>query len=180
MKNIRRFGLLATFLITVFLVTNCAQQPGQLPVSKSDGGNIQSCPPGSASSGPCKDIIDQISSYDEEISRLRTTTSPDDSIATEMFTLRGYRFSLDEMGAMVDSARAKGDSSIYLMFAINKDPQSVQHRRDMDSPIKYLDVYLQIKGKDGAVLVTSHAEPYILDDYADFPRPCPPSCPGQE
>lgn len=180
MEAINRLYTMFALVITAFLLTNCAQQPGQPLVSKPDGGNVQSCPPGSESSGPCKDIIDQITAYNEEISRLRSVSIPTDTIAVEMFTLQGYQFSLAEMGAMVDSARAKGDSSIYLMFAINKDLQSVRRREGMRSPIKYLDVYLQIKGTDGTILSTSHAKPLIEDDYADFPRPCPPSCPGQE
>ncbi|MEZ4829845.1 MAG: hypothetical protein R3C61_26725 [Bacteroidia bacterium] len=183
MKRQIRFLPILIFLVVAILTTYCAQQPGQLPAAKNSNPNIVSCPEGSGTSDLCNAVVSQINAYKDSVSRLRVSINSGDSILNEILSLKGYQFSLTEVGDMVDLARQRGDTSIYVMFAINRQAESVQHRKDLNSPIIYLDAYLQIKGENdgpGSTLITTqHVKPLNLDEYSDFPQPCPPSCPSE-
>ncbi|GAB4423801.1 MAG: hypothetical protein OHK0039_40590 [Bacteroidia bacterium] len=69
------------------------------------------------------------------------------------------------------------DSLVYVMFTVNDDPASVDHRRSIHTPILYLDMFFQVNTTGGETMHFKTAPTAVRTDYADFPRPCPPTCP---
>lgn len=139
----------------------------------------------------CKVVAAQIAAYAELIkfNRMADTTKVPDSIMVgktklsramlnkEMNTLRGYQFNLNEVAWIVGEAQKDKLSNIFTMFAINTDSVSIAHRKQDGSPITYLDLYFQVHTKGKSSIYYRPVQGLKLDDYGDFPRPCPKACP---
>lgn len=124
------------------------------------------------------------------------------TLALELDYFRGFKYSADDFRSIVcyvdsiNSLTGQTDSikSVYTMMAINTDPQSIAYRKTLkpirierpgtgveeDFRIMYLDTYFQATTRSGTVINfiprRKIAGP-LSEEYADFPDPCPSSCP---
>lgn len=124
------------------------------------------------------------------------------TLALELDYFRGFKYSPDDFRSIVcyvdsiNGINGQADSikSVYSMMAINTDPLSVAHRKTLkpiriaepgtgveeDFRIIYLDLYFQATTKSGAVINFIPKRRLAgpdSEEYADFPDPCPSSCP---
>ncbi|MEM6543056.1 MAG: hypothetical protein AAF634_18015 [Bacteroidota bacterium] len=115
------------------------------------------------------------------------TVVPWAALEDEVGLLRGFQFSIDDFKEIVKYAnrvkKKEGKKyvvdSVYVMLAINPAKKNRSGYR-----IKYLDMYLQANKKEKATgrneAFTLPHSPIILDEFDDFPLPCPYSCPPGE
>jgi len=110
---------------------------------------------------------------------IRTDTPTVPELIQEMYTLKGYRYKIEELEKLLYQARNRGnDEFIYVMFAVNDERSSVHHRDSLGSPIRFLDAYFQVETDEGLVTYKPNNEGVALDKvYTDFPSPCPTACP---
>lgn len=176
--------------LSFFLLTRC--EPGTVAVTGSTAWEHINCHPKDTSS-ECAKIKEQIAAYHETLATSivpmlldSTLGSPiglkpplNFEILVETSLLEGFQYHLGELEWIVSQARRFGRDSVYLMLAVNDDPTSIQHRVKMGSPIKLLDLYFQVKSNQTGELITYKTANGDLpqDAFADFPTPCPESCP---
>lgn len=174
--------------LSFFLLTQCepvSSDPAEVPGSPA--WQHINCQPDDPRS-ECATIKRQINAYHEGLSLLLEPLLNDTSgvtppinypILNETSLLEGFQYKLQELEWIVSQARRFGQDSVYLMLAVNDDPASIRHRNDMGSPIKYLDLYFQVKSNQTGELITYKTKNGDLpqDAFDDFPTPCPESCP---
>lgn len=211
------FFISISLWLGTFVLTYCTQRPGQPttdPIDAISWGSPIIC--SGEGNDTCTTIRRQINAYRtlmefsviNEIEYLNTFPPPPygssidslldiegltNDLQNEMSTLRGFKYSLNDLKAIVCYAdpefcptmnpSTSEQDSVYLMLAINTDPGSVHFRDSINSPIKYLDMYFQVR-KNGTTALFAHGKRQIgesiEDMYDNFPRPCPDSCPGTE
>ncbi len=176
--------------LSFFLLTRC--EPGPKEVLGSEAWEHINCAPDDPRS-ECADISRQIEAYHASLGSSLNPLLQDSilgspigvplrqnlEILTETSLLRGFQYKLAELEWIVSQAERFGQDSVYLMLAVNDDPASIQHRENLESPIKYLDLYFQVKSNRTGELITfkTASAGVSLDAFADFPTPCPESCP---
>lgn len=127
---------------------------------------------------------------------------PYNTLAMELDYFKGFKYSPDDFRSIVcyvdsiNGIKEQVDSvkSIYTMMAINTDSASITYRKTL-KPIKisspgigieddfriiYLDLYFQATTKSGNVINFIPRRRLLgpdSEEYADFPDPCPSSCP---
>lgn len=121
-------------------------------------------------------FLDSLSSMIPDIEPIEPNIPTVPVLTQELLSLKGFRFHAEELAWIAQQAQAQ-DSMVYVMLAVNDDPRSVDYRQSMDSPILYLDVYFQVVTPEGEPVFFRPDSILRLNDYADFPQPCPPSCP---
>lgn len=176
--------------LSFFLLTRC--EPGPKEVPGSEAWEHINCHPKDTSS-ECAAIQRQIEAYNAALgsslypilqdsflgSPIGIPLAQNLEILIETSLLKGFQYKLEELEWIVSQAKRFGQDSVYLMLAVNDDPTSIQHRENLESPIKYLDLYFQVKSNQKAGLITlkTASKGVSLDAFADFPTPCPESCP---
>lgn len=176
--------------LSFFLLTRCEPDPIEVP--GSEAWEHVNCQPNDPRS-ECAKIKRQIDAYHETLSTslnlllqdstlgspIGITPSQNLEILTETSLLEGFQYKLEELEWIVSQAKRFGQDSVYLMLAINDDSTSIKHRVNMGSPIKLLDLYFQVRrNKTGELITFKTAGGDLgLDAFADFPTPCPESCP---
>lgn len=176
--------------LSILLLTKCERVAVEIPGSQA-WAHINCSPddPGSE----CANIQRQIEAYHETLSTSiepllidSTLGSPigitppiNLEVMVETSLLEGFQYKLEELEWIVSQAKRFGRDSVYLMLAVNDDSTSIQHRNEIGSPIKYLDLYFQVKSAQTEELITFKTASGDLgqDAFADFPTPCPESCP---
>jgi len=135
----------------------------------------------------CARVPAQIASYTDFLDSLRGSIQPGvdpiepgaptvEALTQELLSLKGFRFDARELAWIAQQAQAQ-DSMVYVMLAVNDDPKSIAYRKSLDSPIRYLDLYFQVVTPEGTPIFFRPDSTLKLNDYADFPQPCPPYCP---
>lgn len=195
------FIVSSIFWVSLLVFTQCAQQ------SPKQGGSVAapalnvyegtSCPT-KGNMPDCPAIKSQFSAYGElgawvsealEAGLAKDPSLKDtsitvsgkailaDSLARELVQLKGFAFSYHEVKGIIDAADSNG--KVYIMFAVNNDTASVNHRKANNSPILYMDTYFQVKekGQENYTIYRPKTTGIKQDDFADFPLPCPSSCP---
>ena len=197
-KNL--FFISTAFWISMLILANCAKRPNQIiiPSDKETSFKPVKCPKGSKDP-ECQEIRDQIEAYEKLLSLTQVSLPVYEgpglppppihidlpingesisvpTLCSDSDTLRGYRFSIKDISWILDQAVQNNRKYIYTMFAVNPDAPSVRPKK---SPVKYLDMYFQVKGKNEGDMITfkPKSNSVAQDGYADFPRPCPNYCP---
>jgi len=114
----------------------------------------------------------------------------------ELSTLRGFEYPFNDFEAVYtyvkqynDTTQSEKINSVYTMLALNTDPYSVGYRDSLrhagkkGTDIKYLDLYFQVEDPQnpGHLINFIRAQGVErLDEYADFPNPCPTFCPDDD
>jgi hypothetical protein len=188
------FYVSTAFWLSALLLTQCTQQvdssaiDGELLPALAVEGIFKPVLCGDNPSPECLKIQQQMRAYEAAIDSLSKVVPDWEPIHTdqptipelirEMYTLRGYRYKIEELEKLLYQADKGNDEYLYLMFAVNDELSSLHHRDSLGSPIRFLDAYFQVETEEGLITYKSSSAGIALDKaYTDFPSPCPTACP---